>query len=57
MLTGKEILMKNSRLIGGVILMLAAAGIFIFNVTDYSVPAAVTLLIVGIALAATSRRR
>jgi hypothetical protein len=53
---GKEISMNNSRLVGGVILMLAAAGIFIFNVTDYSVPAAITLLIVGIALAATSSR-
>jgi len=55
-LPGKEISMKNSRLIGGVILMLVAAGIFFFNVTDYSVPAAITLLIIGVALAATARR-
>ena len=48
--------MKNSRLIGGVILMLVAAGIFFFNVTDYSVPAAITLLLVGIALTATARK-
>ena len=48
--------MKNARLIGGVVLMLAAAGIFFFNVTDYSVPVAITLLIVGVALAATARR-
>jgi hypothetical protein len=48
--------MKNSRLIGGVILMLLAAAIFFFNVTDYSVPVAITLLIVGITLAATARR-
>ena len=47
--------MKNSRRIGGVILMLAAAAIFIFDVTDYSVPAAITLLIVGVALVATAR--
>jgi hypothetical protein len=47
---------KNSRLIGGVILMLVAAGIFFFNVTDYSVPGAITILIIGIALAATARR-
>ena len=56
MLPGKEIEMKNSRRIGGVILMLVAAAIFIFNVTDYSVPAAITLLIVGVALVATARR-
>jgi hypothetical protein len=49
--------MKNAQLIGGVILMLVAAGIFIFKVTDYSVPAAITLLIVGVALTATARRR
>ncbi len=36
--------------------MLVAAGIFFFNVADYSVPVAITLLIVGIALTATSRR-
>ena len=45
--------MKISRLIGGVILMLVAAAIFFF---DYSVPVAITLLIVGIALTATARR-
>ena len=48
--------MKNSRLIGGIILMLGAAGIFFFNVSDYYTPAAITLLIVGIALVATARR-
>jgi hypothetical protein len=36
--------------------MLGAAEIFFFNVTDYSTPAAITLLIVGIVLAATARR-
>ena len=48
--------MKNAQLIGGVILMLLAAGLFIFKVTDSSVPAAVTLLVVGVALVATARR-
>ena len=48
--------MKNSRLIGGVILMLLAAAIFFFNITDYSIPVAITSLIVGIALVATARR-
>jgi dolichol kinase len=48
--------MKKTRLIGGVILMLVAAGIFFFNFTDYFKPAAITLLIVGIALAATARK-
>jgi hypothetical protein len=48
--------MKSSRWIGGIILMLAAAGIFAFNVTDYYTPAAITLLIVGMALVATARR-
>ena len=52
----EEMEMQNSRLIGGVILMLAAAGIFFFKVTDYSTPAAITLLILGIALTATARR-
>jgi hypothetical protein len=56
MLPGKEIEMKNSRLIGGVIFMLAAAAIFFFDVTDFSTPAAITLLIVGIGLTATARR-
>jgi hypothetical protein len=48
--------MKNPRWIGGIVLMLAAAVIFIFNVTDYYTPATITLLIVGIGLTATSRR-
>jgi hypothetical protein len=51
-----EIKMKNSRLIVGVILMLLAAAIFFFNVTDFYTPAAITLLILGIALTATARR-
>ena len=51
-----EIKMKNSRLIVGVILMLLAAVIFFFNITNYNVPVAITILILGIALAATARR-
>lgn len=48
--------MKNAQLIGGVILLLLAAGLFMFEVTDNPVPAAVTLLVVGVALVATARR-
>ena len=47
--------MKNPQWIGGVVLMLAAATIFIFNVTGDYTPAAITLLIVGIGLAANAR--
>ena len=52
----QEIKMKNLRLIVGVILMLLAAAIFFFNVTDYYTPIAITLLILGIVLTATARR-
>ena len=38
-------------------MMLLAAVIFSFNVTDYYTPAAITLLIVGAALVATARRK
>ena len=55
-LPGEEIEMQNARLIGGVILILAAAGIFLFKVTDYSTAATITLLIVGMALVGTARR-
>ena len=48
--------MKKTRLIGGIVLLLVAAGIFFFNFTNYFKPAAITLLIVGIALVATARR-
>lgn len=48
--------MKNTRWIGGIILCLASAGFMLFHVTDYYLPAAITLLIVGISLIATSRR-
>jgi multidrug transporter EmrE-like cation transporter len=42
--------------IGGIVLMLAAAVIFFFNVTDYYTLVAITLLIVGISLVAATRR-
>jgi len=49
--------MNNTRWMGGMMLMLAAAGIFFFfDATDYSTPATITLLIVGISLMATARR-
>lgn len=54
-MTTKEIKMKNPQWIGGVVLMLAAAAIFFFNITGYYTPAAITLLIVGIGLAANAR--
>ena len=48
--------MKNSQLIVGIILMLLAAAIFFFNVTDYYTPIAITILIIGMGLTANSRR-
>ena len=48
--------MKRARLIGGVILALLATVLLLFWGSDASLPAAITLLVVGIALAATSRR-
>ena len=54
-MTSKDVIMKNPQWIGGVVLMLAAATIFIFNVTGDYTPAAITLLIVGIGLAANAR--
>ena len=37
-------------------MLLLAAVIFIFNITNYYVPVAITILILGIALAATARK-
>lgn len=54
-MTSKEIKMKNPRWIGGNVLILTSAWISLFHVTDYSMPASITLLIVGIALVATAR--
>ena len=48
--------MKNTRWIGGMVLILTAAGFMLFDITDHYLPAAITLLIVGISLMGTSRR-
>ena len=48
--------MKRARFIGGLIFVGAAALVFIAN-WDTPVPVPITLLIVGIALIATARRR
>ena len=48
--------MKNTRWYGGIVLILASAGFMLFHVTEYYLPAAITMLIVGIALVATARR-
>jgi hypothetical protein len=48
--------MKRARFIGGLILVVAAALVFIAN-WDAPLPVPITLLIVGIALIATARRR
>jgi uncharacterized membrane protein YccC len=47
----------NARFIGGLVLILAAALVFFLNVTNVPLPVAITLLIVGIALVATGRKR
>ena len=47
--------MKNPRWIGGVVLILTSAWISLFHVTEYFMPASITLLIAGIALVATAR--
>ena len=49
--------MKNSRFYGGVALLLLSALAFLFLSTDASIPVAITLMVVGIALIASSRRR
>jgi dolichol kinase len=48
--------MKNPRWIGGIILMIAAAVIFLFNLSGDLTPVTIVLLILGISLAATARR-
>ena len=49
--------MKKGQLIGGIVLLVLAALIFVLLDTTASVPVAITLTVVGIALVATSRRR
>jgi len=48
---------KRNQLIGGIGLLVLAALIFLFLETSASIPIAITLTVVGIALVATSRRR
>ena len=48
---------KRNQLIGGVGLLVLAALIFLFLETSASIPVAITLMVIGIALVATSRRR
>ena len=47
--------MKNARFIGGIILLVLAAVIFLF--TDSPVPIGISLTVVGVALIAVSRKR
>jgi hypothetical protein len=47
---------KNARFVGGLLLIVAAALVFILKATSVPLPVAITLLIVGIALVATARR-
>ncbi len=49
--------MRNARFIGGLILIFMAALVFFLNVTNVPLPVAITLLIVGIVLVATGRKR
>ena len=49
--------MRRGQLIGGIILVTGAAAIFLFLDTEASVPVAITLTIVGLALVVGSRRR
>ena len=56
-LRGKESWrVKRNQFIGGIVLLLLAAAIFLFLKSSTSVPAAVTLTVAGIALVAVSRR-
>jgi hypothetical protein len=48
---------ERNRLTGGIALLVAAALIFLALDTDSSVPVAIGLAVVGIALVASSRRR
>ena len=57
-LPGREMMtVKRNQLIGGIGLLVLAALIFLFLETSASIPAAITLMVIGIALIATSRRR
>ena len=47
---------KRARLIGGVICFAVATVIFLVGTTSESIPPAITLIIVGVALVTTARR-
>lgn len=53
----KTMTVKRYQLIGGIGLLVLAALIFLLLKTSASIPVAITLTVVGIALVATSRRR
>jgi uncharacterized membrane protein len=53
----ENVRMKRSLLIGGILLLVAAALVFVGLDTSSSVPIASGLAVVGIALVAISRRR
>ena len=54
----KEIwIVKRNQFIGGIILLILAAAIFVFLKSSTSVPAAATLTVAGIALVTVSRRK
>jgi hypothetical protein len=48
---------RKARLIGGIVLLVLAALIFLFLKTDASIPVAITLTVVGLATIVTARRR
>jgi hypothetical protein len=47
----------KGRLIGGILMLVAAALVFAVLESDASVPTGITLTVVGVALVATARRR
>lgn len=49
--------MVKGRFIGGLLMMVGAAILLLFADGDYPLPVAIGLLVVGIALIASSRRR
>ena len=53
----KESIMERSRFIGGLLLIVAAALLFLFGGEGMPLPVPIALGIVGIALVAVSRRR
>jgi uncharacterized membrane protein YccC len=48
---------KRNQLIGGIVLLVLAVLIFLFLKTSASIPAAITLMVVGLVLVATARKR